>query len=228
MSVFLPLLVAVPAATGIAGFIARDIPGVNGIHELVVGRASSERPGYPAETVDADSEPAPKPVPRRPRVEYFDLAELTNTDARGFVRQVERYHVEPWGLYMARSVAVPNRQYIESWLLPTLSLRTTVTRSNPAHHRNPEYRLEIGEFSRVRPKRWKAVDHYLDVVVRRGRGAELRGVDELFAAHAAGLIDSATAHRAVERASATLDGLAAHDHCVEQWLATQGITLTWL
>ena len=33
----------------------------------------------------------------------FDIADLTNTDPKGFIRAVERYHLEPWGLYMARS-----------------------------------------------------------------------------------------------------------------------------
>ncbi|MEU4343798.1 DUF402 domain-containing protein [Nocardia sp. NPDC023852] len=213
MTGLIPLLVAVPAVTGLAGFVARDL-----------------RAAVPSTTgAPAIAPPGPAvPAPHRPRIEFFNLDHLTNTDAKGFVRPVERFHVEPWGLYMARAVDGPSSHYLESWLLPGLSLRATVARRNPAHHRNPDYRLDIGEFTQLGPKRWKAVDHYLDIVVRRGRTAELLGVGELLAAHAAGLVDTAQAHRAVARATAALDGLAAHDHCVEDWLATHGITLTWL
>ncbi|WP_330231860.1 DUF402 domain-containing protein [Nocardia sp. NBC_00508] len=213
MSGLIPLLVAAPAVTGLAGYVARDL------RTMVPGMAGATTPAPPA---------PPTPAPHRPRVEYFNLAELTHTDAKGFVRPVERFHVEPWGLYMARAVDGPDSHYFESWLLPELSIRATVTRRNPAHHRVPGYRLDIGEFTRIGPKRWKAVDHYLDVVVRRGRPAELLGVDELLAAHAAGLVETARAHGAFERATSVLDGLAAHDHSVEDWLATRGITLTWM
>jgi hypothetical protein len=217
MSGLIPLLVAVPTVTGLAGYVARDIRAV--VPSVGGGAATAAPPGPLA---------AAAPAPHRPRVEFFNLAELTNTDAKGFVRPVERFHVEPWGLYMARPVAGPDSHYLESWLLPGLSLRATLTRTNPAHHRERVYRLDIGEFTRIAPKRWKAVDHYLDIAVRPRRTAELLGVDELLAAHAAGLVDTAQAHRAFERATAVLDGLAAHDHCVEEWLATHGIRLTWM
>ncbi|BDT95477.1 hypothetical protein IFM12275_54530 [Nocardia sputorum] len=216
MSGLLPLLVAVPAVTGLAGYVARDIRAVV---PSVTGAATAAPPGSIA---------AATPAPHRPRVEFFNLAELTNTDAKGFVRPVDRFHAEPWGLYMARRVGGTDSHYLESWLLPQLSLRATLARTNPAHHREPVYRLDVGEFTRVGQKRWKAVDQYLSIAVRRGRTAELLGVDELLAAHAAGLVDTAQAHRAFERATAVLDGLAAHEHRVESWLATHGIVLTWM
>ncbi|MBF6078404.1 DUF402 domain-containing protein [Nocardia beijingensis] len=217
MSGLIPLLVAVPAMTGFAGYVARDIRAAV---PSVAGAATAAPPGPIAA--------AGRPAPHRPRVEFFNLAELSNTDAKGFVRPVERFHVEPWGLYMARRVGGPDSHYLESWLLPGLSLRATLARTNPAHHREPVYRLDVGEFTRVGQKRWKAVDQYLSIAVRRGGTAELLGVDELLAAHAAGLVDTAQAHRAFERATAVLDGLAAHDHRVESWLAANGITLTWM
>ncbi|MGQ4599943.1 DUF402 domain-containing protein [Nocardia sp. R6R-6] len=216
MSGLIPLLVAAPAVTGLAGYVARDL---RAMVPAMAATATTAPPG-PGET--------PAAAPHRPRIEYFNLAELTNTDAKGFVRPVERFHVEPWGLYMARAVDGPDSHYLESWLLPELALRATVVRRSPAHHRDAGYRLDIGEFTRIGPKRWKAVDHYLDIVVRRGRPAELLGVDELLAAHAAGLVDPTHAHRAFERATTVLEALAAHDHSVEDWLATRGITLTWM
>ncbi|MFI9511009.1 DUF402 domain-containing protein [Nocardia sp. NPDC052566] len=209
MSALVPLLVAAPAVTGIAGYVARDLRAVWPVH-------------------GTNGTAIAPPGPARPKVEYFNLAELTNTDAKGFVRQVERFHVEPWGLYMARTVDGPQFHYLESWLLPELSLRATIAHRHAGDHRDKDYCLDVGEFAKIGPKRWKAVDHYLDVVVPRGRHAELRGVGDLLAAHAAGLIDTAQAHRALDRATAALDGLAAHEHSVDRWLAAQDIHLTWM
>ncbi|WP_228000766.1 DUF402 domain-containing protein [Nocardia australiensis] len=215
MSALIPLLVAVPAATGIAGYVARDVRG------LLPGQLATRLATSPTGRI-------PVSTPHRPRVEYFNLAELTNTDAKGFVRSVERYHVEPWGLYMARAVNGPRSPFVESWLLPELSIRATVDHRTPGHRREQNYCLDIGEFTKLEPKRWQAVDNYLDIEVRSGRTAELRGVEELLAAHAAGLVDTARAQHAFERATAAMDGLAAHDHDVERWLASKNIALTWM
>jgi predicted RNA-binding protein associated with RNAse of E/G family len=202
--------------TGIAGYVARDMRGAT--------------PGQLA-TKLATTSPGPLPAvitPTRPKVEYFNLAELTNTDARGFVRSVERFHVEPWGLYMARTVGGPQFHYVESWLIPELSIRATITHRNASHHREQDFCLDIGEFAKVEPKRWKAIDHYLDIMVQGGRKSELRGVEDLLAAHAAGLVDTAQAHRAFDRAAAAMDGLAVHDHDVARWLGSHGIILSWM
>jgi uncharacterized protein len=215
MSALIPLLVAVPAVTGVAGYVARDV------RALMPGQLATRLMTAPPDKLSAAT-------PLRPRVEYFNLAELTNTDAKGFVRSVERYHVEPWGLYMARTVDGPQFHYVESWLMPELWVRATISHRNPAHHREQDFCLDIGEFTKVEPKRWKAVDHYLDIMVHHGHASELRGADDLLAAHAAGLIDTAQARHAFERATAVVDGLAEYDHDAERWLASMGITLTWM
>ncbi|MFC9896018.1 hypothetical protein ACFVMC_20205 [Nocardia sp. NPDC127579] len=205
MSALLPLLVAVPTVTGVAGYMARGLR-VPTLAELAAPRA---------------------PVAaRRPGVEYFDPSELTTVDRRGFVRQVETFRVEPWGLYMARSVA--EHRFLQSWLLPELAVRVDLIQPRLGDHRGQNYRLGIGEYGPAGPRRWKAVDHYLEIVVRHGRSAELRGIGNLLAAHSAGLIDTEPAHRALDRATAAVDGLAACDHDVERWLAVHGVTLTWL
>jgi predicted RNA-binding protein associated with RNAse of E/G family len=164
----------------------------------------------------------------RPKVEYFHVADLTNIDPKGFVRPVERYHVEPWGLYMARTADHREFHYMESWLLPDLGLRATVFHYHPAHRRDQNYYLDIGEFGEVEPGTWKAVDHYLDIVVRTGREAVLLDVDELLAAHAAGYLSLSDAHRAIDIATATIDGIAGHGYNLERWLVDQDIELTWL
>ncbi|WP_194820322.1 DUF402 domain-containing protein [Nocardia sp. XZ_19_385] len=162
-----------------------------------------------------------------PKVEYFDLASLTNTDPKGFVREVDSYQVAPWGLYMARSSDHVEFHYIESWLLPKLSLRATVFHFNPAHQRDQDYYLDLGAYSQVGPQRWKSVDHYLDITVRTGRDSELLDVDELLAAHAAGYLDLTEAQAAIEHAASTMDGIAANGYSLERWLTGQGIELTW-
>jgi uncharacterized protein len=170
---------------------------------------------------------APSVDVHKPKVEYFDLADLTNTDPKGFVRPVERYHVEPWGLYMARTSDHEQFHYIESWLLPDLALRATVFHYHPEHRRDQDYYLDLGEFSQVGPQRWKSVDHYLDIVVRTGRDTELLDVDELLAAHAAGLLTAAQAQAAIEVATTTIDGIAANGYSLDRWLEGSGIALTW-
>ncbi|MFD6107256.1 hypothetical protein ACFWFQ_31850, partial [Nocardia salmonicida] len=93
MSVLLPLLVAAPAVTGFAGYFAREIRG----------------PHAPP------TDPTPVSPSARPRVEYFDLAELTSTDTRGYIHSVDRYEVQPWGIYLARILDRPHGRYEESW-----------------------------------------------------------------------------------------------------------------
>ncbi len=162
----------------------------------------------------------------RPKVEFFDLAARTNTDRKGFVRPVDRYHREEWGLYMARRSDHEQFHYIESWLIPTLGIRITIFHYNPGHERDQNYYVDIAD---VTPgdAMWTSVDHYLDLVVRTGREVELLDVDELLAAHAAGYIDSATAQRTIERAVAAVDGIAGHGHSLEGWLASQGMLINW-
>ncbi|MEU0542025.1 DUF402 domain-containing protein [Nocardia sp. NPDC005978] len=166
--------------------------------------------------------------PHRPRLEFFNLAELSWTDHHGYVHQVERLHAESWGLYMERIVDNPRFRYIESWLLPQLSLRASVYHLRPGHDRAQTYYLDIGDYGPVGPKRWRAEGHYLHVVARPGQVPELLGIDELLTAHAAGYFDTAHTHRVIEHASRVVDGIAGYGHDVDRWLAAQGLQLTWL
>ncbi|MFE3222840.1 DUF402 domain-containing protein [Nocardia sp. NPDC059228] len=170
----------------------------------------------------------PPVSPHRPRLEYFNLADLSWTDYRGFLHPVERLHAEPFGLYVERTVDNPRFHYIESWLLPELTLRATVYHLRPGHDRSQTYYLDIGEYGPCEAKKWRAESHYLHVVARRGQAPELVGIDQLLSAHAAGHFDTARTHLAIERATAVVDGIAGCGHDVDRWLAGQGITLSWL
>ncbi|RMI29970.1 hypothetical protein EBN03_24005 [Nocardia stercoris] len=164
----------------------------------------------------------------RPRVEYFDTADLTGTDAHGYVHSVEDCHATPWGLKVTLRTPAPPHRYTESWLLPALSLRVTVQHAGAAHERDQAHHLEIGEITQVEPHRWRAVDHYLRIEARNGRAPRMSGVDELLAAHAAGYVDSAQTQRIIEHGNAVVAGIAAHGHNLDRWLAGHKVALTWL
>ena len=162
-----------------------------------------------------------------PKQETFDLVAYTNTDPKGIVRTVDEYVVAPWGLYMARPT--PGRaqfHYLESWLLPSLGLRANVFHFNPGYERPQDYYLDVGHIT-VGEDRWQAEDHYLDLVVYAGDRTDLIDTDELFAAHRAGLLSTATAEAALQRVVVAIEGLATHGHDLNSWLASEGMTLTW-
>ncbi|QBJ94734.1 DUF402 domain-containing protein [Rhodococcus sp. ABRD24] len=162
----------------------------------------------------------------RPKTEFFNISERTNTDPKGFVRPVDHFRVEPWGLYMARTADHPQFHYLESWLLPDLGIRASIFHFHPYHERDQDHYIDIGDFTRGADV-WKSEDHYLDLVVRTGRDTELLDVDELISAAAHGLISAAAADRAVHCAMAAVDGIAAHGHDMDAWLASKGMPVTW-
>jgi predicted RNA-binding protein associated with RNAse of E/G family len=162
-----------------------------------------------------------------PKVETFDVAAGTNTDPKGFVRPVEVYRTEPFGLYLRRPMKDhPKIAALESWLLPGLGIRVTDWWWRPGHERDQDFYLDIVDIE-VDGDRWRTVDHYLDVVVCTGRAATVIDLDEYVVAVAAGLIDPVAAERALATSYRVVAGLAAHRHDLAAWLATLGVTLTW-
>ncbi|OBJ56797.1 DUF402 domain-containing protein [Mycobacterium asiaticum] len=143
------------------------------------------------------------------------------------MRAVDEYFLQPWGLYLARPT--PGRaqfHYLQSWLLPSLGLRATVFHFNPGHERDHDYYLDIGEYT-PGPTVWRSEDHYLDIEVRTGGGAELADVDELFAAVRQGLLAPDVAELAVLRAVTAIDGLARNRYDLSRWLGSHGMALNW-
>lgn len=162
-----------------------------------------------------------------PKTSTFDLASRTNIDSKGTERAVDEYRVTPFGLYMSREmVNRPTAHWMESWLLPELGICVTDWWWNPGHARDQDFYLDICEIVRTGDS-WELTDHYLDIVVRHGLGAEVIDVDEFVAAVALGLLDPATAEAAMHRTHRAVDGLAAHGHDIDAWLAGFGITLSW-
>ncbi|MGU3431401.1 DUF402 domain-containing protein [Actinomycetes bacterium M1A6_2h] len=161
-----------------------------------------------------------------PKVETFDIEHRTNTDPKGFVRPVDDYREEVWGLYMARESDHPSFHYLESWLIPELGLRASVFHYVPERARDQDYYIDIGEFARL-GSTWTSVDHYLDIVVRTGKDLELLDVDELLDARVLGLLDPEACERAIVRATTAVDGIASHGHDMDAWLASMGMHTTW-
>lgn len=162
-----------------------------------------------------------------PKAELFDLAAGTNTDPKGFVRAVDEYRVEPFGLYMARRVVGhPRIAYLQSWLVPGLGIRANDFWHHPGDQCPWDTYVDIVDVTTDGPQ-WRTVDHYLDIGVHTGRGLEVLDVDELTEALLAGLIDSDSAQRAMANTFAAVDGIAAQGHDLTAWLAALGMPITW-
>ena len=162
-----------------------------------------------------------------PKTAIFDLAAGVNIDTKGHQRPVDEYRVTPFGLYMSRAmVNRPTAHWIQSWLLPELGLCVTDWWWNPGHARDQDFYLDVCEIVRD-GDRWLLTDHYLDILVRTRRGAEVIDVDEFVAAVALGLLDPASAESAMQRAYRAVDGIASHGHDLDAWLGGMQIELSW-
>jgi predicted RNA-binding protein associated with RNAse of E/G family len=162
-----------------------------------------------------------------PKTATFDVAARVNIDSKGIERAVDEYRVTPFGLYMSRAmVGRPTAHWVESWLLPELGICVTDWWWNVGHTRDQDFYLDICQIVRDGDE-WQLTDHYLDIVVQHGRGAEVIDVDEFVAAVALGLLDPTTAESAMHRTHCALAGIAAHGHDIDAWLKGFGITLSW-
>jgi uncharacterized protein len=162
-----------------------------------------------------------------PKVVTFDVPARVSVDNKGFTRAVAAYRVTPFGLYMSRSM--PGRAsayWMRSWLLPALGLAVTDFSWAPGHERDQDYYLDVCAIERD-GDRWRLVDLYLDIVLRTGRDAAVVDVDEFVAAVGLGLLDAPLAEHALRSSHAAVDGLAAHGHDLDAWLAGHGVLLTW-
>jgi predicted RNA-binding protein associated with RNAse of E/G family len=162
-----------------------------------------------------------------PKIMTFDVPARVSVDNKGFVRTVAHYRVAPFGLYMSRPmVGRASAHWMRSWLLPALGLAVTDFSWNHGHERDQDFYLDVCEIERD-GDRWRLTDLYLDIVLRTGRGAAVIDVDEFVAAVGAGLLDARRAEHALACSHAAVDGLAAHGHDLDAWLAALDIVLTW-
>ncbi len=130
------------------------------------GLAAATPPAAPAAVYVPTVDLAPA---HRPKIEYFNVTECTNTDPKGFVRPVDHYRLEPWGLYMARTADHPQFHYLESWIIPDLGIRASIFHFHPYHDRDQDHYIDIGDFTRG-PDVWKSED--TTWISSSGRGAK--------------------------------------------------------
>ena len=168
-----------------------------------------------------------------PKIELFDVAGMTNTDPKGFVRAVDRYERTDFGLYMARPLdGHPNIAYFRSWLLPAIGLRVSRWLPHAGQELDHDVYIDIVDIEEVREGPTgdavvRSVDLYLDILVRDGRDLRVLDTDEILAARAAGLLDDDAVQRALERTFDTVEGIAAAGYQADGWLASKGILVTW-
>jgi predicted RNA-binding protein associated with RNAse of E/G family len=163
-----------------------------------------------------------------PKHEVFDVSARTNTDPKGFRRDVDVYRSTDFGLYMDRPADHAEFDRLQSWLLPHFGLRVSIFHYRTGFERDQRLYLDVGMFTGPDAHgRWHSEDWYLDLIDRPGRPLELEDVDELFDAHAAWLLPHDRAEAAVRIAARTMAGAAEHNHDVLAWLTAQGAELSW-
>ena len=158
--------------------------------------------------------------------ETFNTIDYTNTDPKGFLREVDTYTETEFGLYMARGADHPRFGYLESWLLPGLNLRANIFHFRPGVDVHQYFYIDVAEIQRDGAL-WTTRDLYVDLVATRGEPISVLDIDELSAATSAGLITAEEAEKAIDTTLAAVEGITRSGDDAMAWLAHQGINLTW-
>lgn len=160
--------------------------------------------------------------------ETFTVSEKINVDPKGYVREVDHFEVTESGLYMARGANHPRFGYLESWLLPSISLRANIFHFREGVDEKQDFYFDVAQIG-VNDARnvWTTRDLYVDLVSVVGDPIEVLDIDELAAACSAGLITAADAELAMDTTLRAVEGITRHGDDPMAWLASLGINLTW-
>ena len=158
--------------------------------------------------------------------ETFNTAEYTNTDPKGFLREVDTYTETDFGLYMARGADHPRFGYLESWLLPELGLRANIFHFREDVDVHQDFYIDVADIH-VDGHVWTTRDLYVDLVTTSGEPVDVLDIDELAAATSTGLISAEEAERAMERTLTAVEGITRYGDDAMSWLRTLGMELTW-
>lgn len=158
--------------------------------------------------------------------ETFNTADNTNVDPKGFLREVDTYHVTDFGLYMARGANHPRFGYLESWLLPDLGLRANIFHFREGVDVEQDFYFDVADID-VDGDVWTTRDLYVDLVSTSGEPVDVLDIDELAAATSTGLISAEEAERAMERTLTAVEGITRYGDDAMTWLHTLGMELTW-
>lgn len=158
--------------------------------------------------------------------ETFNTADFTNTDPKGYLRQVDTYTETEFGLYMARGANHPRFGYLESWLLPGLNLRANIFHFRPGVEVKQDFYIDVARIQRQGDE-WITRDLYVDLVTTTGEPITVLDIDELSAATSAGLISAEEAELAIDTTLNAVEGITRHGDDAMAWLAHCGIDLFW-
>lgn len=158
--------------------------------------------------------------------ETFDTTSMTNTDPKGFLRDVDTYTETDFGLYMARGANHPRFGYLESWLLPQVGLRANIFHFRAGENVRQDFYFDVADIARTGGT-WTTRDLYIDLVSVTGEPVEIHDVDELAAATAAGYITADEAERAMNITLTAVAGMTRHGDDPMKWLRSLGMELTW-
>jgi uncharacterized protein len=161
--------------------------------------------------------------------ESFDVRSRTNTDPKGFLRQVDAYRPTDFGLYMARGADHPRFGYLESWLLPGLNLRANIFHFRAGVDERQDFYFDVAHIKRGAPDDgvWTTRDLYVDLVSVTGESVDVLDIDELSAACAAGLISAPDTELAIDATLTAVEGITRHHDDAMAWLASLGYDVTW-
>lgn len=188
--------------------------------------------------------------------ETFATESKVNIDPKGFHRHVDSYRTTDFGLYMARGADHPQFGYLESWLLPKLSLRISIFHYRPGFERPQDFYIDIVEIkdavenklptaentageplpeeesattstvAKVEPA-WHTRDLYVDIVSLTGHPVEVLDIDELAEATSQGLISADDAEHAIEATLRAVEGITRHNDDVLAWLRSLDMPISW-
>lgn len=157
--------------------------------------------------------------------EIFNAVDYTNTDPKGFLRQVDEYRKTPWGLYMARGADHPKFGYIEAWVFE--DFRVTKFHFRSAEYWGGErYYIDIANKKAVAEDVWETRDYYIDILEYPDRKPEVLDLDEFEESYREGYISLKEVSDALRTTSDILEGI---EKCgsFDAWLGTRGVQLEW-
>ncbi|QNQ89980.1 DUF402 domain-containing protein [Corynebacterium poyangense] len=160
--------------------------------------------------------------------EKFRIEDKINIDPKGFQRQVDIYQRTDFGLYMARGADHPQFGYLESWLLPKISLRANIFHFRP-ETKGTEEQVFYFDIAKIEfdESTWRTKDLYVDIVTYRNKPLDVLDIDELAAATAAGLISPEDSELATEATLTAVEGICRAGDDPMRWLASLGMPLQW-
>ena len=158
--------------------------------------------------------------------ETFNTTEHVNVDPKGYLREVDTFQVTDFGLYMARGANHPRFGYLESWLLPQLSLRANIFHLREGIEERQDFYIDIANID-CQGDVWTTRDLYVDLISNTGEPIDVHDIDELSAATSSGLLSAEEAEKAIDSTLVAVEGITRYGDDAMKWFKALGMELTW-